>query len=173
MTKKLLVLSLATAFVWGQAGNVMALNPGSSAYGNGPGCGLGAQIFDQKNILHQILASTTNQIVFFNQAFGITTGTLGCTNNNKFVQNEQATMFTSLNFDNLSQEMAQGGGEHLASLAALLGVPAEQQPAFFAMTQEKYATLVQSGETTPAAMLKALHEAMAEHSMFAKVSMAR
>ncbi len=173
MMKRLLMLSLATAFIWGQAGIVLALNPGSSAYGNGPGCGLGAQIFDQKNILHQILASTTNQIVFFNQAFGITTGTLGCTNNNKFVQNEQATLFANLNFDNLSQEMAQGGGEHLASLATLMGVPAEQQPAFFAMTQEKYATLIESGETTPAAMLKALHEAMDQHPVLAKVSMTR
>ncbi len=171
--KRLVILSLAVVFAGFQAGPAMALNPGSSAYGSGPGCGLGAQIFDQKNILHQVLASTTNQIVFFNQAFGITTGTLGCTNNNKFVQNEHATMFANLNFDNLSQEMAQGGGEHLASLATLLGVPAEQQPAFFAMTQEKYATLVQSGETTPAAMLKALHEAMAQHPVLAKVSMAR
>ena len=171
--KRLFMLVLAMLFVGSQTDPALALNPGTSAYGNGPGCGLGAQIFDQKNILHQVLASTTNQIVFFNQAFGITTGTLGCTNNNKFVENEHATMFANLNFDNLSQEMAQGGGEHLASLATLLGVPAEQQPAFFAMTQEKYTTLVQSGETTPAAMLKALHEAMAEHPMLAKVSIAR
>ena len=82
-------------------------------------------------------------------------------------------MFANLNFDNLSQEMAQGGGEHLASLATLMGVPAEQQPAFFALTQEKYATLIQSGETTPAAMLKALHETMAAHPVLAKVSLAR
>jgi hypothetical protein len=54
-----------------------------------------------------------------------------------------------------------------------MGVPAEQQPAFFSMTQEKYATLVQSGETTPVALLKALHEAMADHPMFAKASIAQ
>jgi len=69
--------------------------------------------------------------------------------------------------------MAQGGGEHLASLVTLMGVPVEQQPAFFAMTQEKYAALIQSGETTPAAMLKALHETMAVHPVLAKVSLAR
>jgi hypothetical protein len=172
MMKKLLILSLAVLFAGVQAGPALAVNPGTSAYGDGPGCGLGAQIFNEKNILHQVLAATTNGS-FGTQTFGITTGTLGCSNNGKFVSNEHATMFANLNFDNLSQEMAQGGGEHLASLATLLGVPAEQQPAFFAMTQEKYATLVQSGETTPAAMLKALHEAMAEHPVLAKVSMAR
>jgi hypothetical protein len=172
MMKRLLILSLAALFAGVQAGAALAVNPGTSGYGDGPGCGLGAQIFNEKNILHQVLAATTNGS-FGTQTFGITTGTLGCTNNGKFVSNEHATMFANLNFDNLSQEMAQGGGEHLASLATLLGVPAEQQPAFFAMTQEKYASLIQSGETTPAAMLKALHETMAGHPVLAKVSLAR
>ena len=145
----------------------------NDAYGNGPGCGLGGEVMKgNKSILHQILASTTNG-TFSLQAFGITTGTIGCTNNGKFVQSEQETMFANLNFENLSQEMAQGGGEHLASLATLMGVPAEQQPAFFAMTQEKYATLIQSGDTTPVAMLKALQETMAAHPVLAKVSLAR
>jgi hypothetical protein len=105
MRKRLLIYSLATAFVCGQAGAVLAVNPGSSQYGSGPGCGLGAQIFNEKSILHQSLAATTNDTVS-NQTFGITTGTLGCTNNGKFASNEHATMFANLNFENLSQEMA-------------------------------------------------------------------
>lgn len=123
---------------------------------------------DRRALGSQSLASTTNQLLLFHQLFRISTGSLGCTNNGHFAQNEQTTMFANLNFANLSQEMAQGGGEHLASLATLLGVPAEQQPAFFTMTQEKYTTLVQSGETTPAAMLKALQEAMAAHPVLAQ-----
>jgi len=167
--KKLLILSVVVA---------LAAVPGApafanDAYGNGPGCGLGGDLFKgNKAILHQVLAATTNG-TFGLQTFGITTGTIGCTNNGQFASNEHATMFANLNFDNLSQEMAQGGGEHLASLATLMGVPAEQQPAFFAMTQEKYAALIQSGETTPAAMLKALHETMAAHPVLAKVSLVR
>jgi hypothetical protein len=166
------MLVLTVLFVGSQDGPALALNPGTSAYGNGPGCGLGAQIFDQKNVSHQILAATTNDFTG-SQSFGITTGTLGCTNNGKFVSNEHATMFANLNFDNLSQEMAQGGGEHLASLATLMGVPAEQQPAFFLMSQEKYATLIQSGEAAPVALIKALQETMATHPVLAKVSLAR
>jgi hypothetical protein len=165
--KKLLILSVVATLA------AMPVAPALANYGDGPGCGLGAQIFKgNKAILHQTLAATTNGS-FGNQTFAITTGTIGCTNNGSFASNEHATMFASLNFDNLSQEMAQGGGEHLASLATLMGVPAEQQPAFFAMTQEKYAALIQSGETTPAAMLKALHETMAAHPVLAKVSLAR
>ena len=54
-----------------------------------------------------------------------------------------------------------------------MGVPAEQQPEFFAMTQDRYTTLVRSGEASPAAMLKALQDAMTMHPTLAKVSMNR
>jgi Protein of unknown function (DUF3015) len=142
----------------------------AGGYSHDPGCGLGSEIFKSgsKSIASQTLASTTNQFLS-NQLFGLSTGSIGCTNSGQFASNEHATLFASLNFENLSQEMAQGGGEHLASLATVMGVPAEQQPAFFAMTQEKYATLVQAGETTPRAMLAALQEAMAAHPVLAQV----
>lgn len=169
--KRLGMLVVSVVFAVGPVASVLAASPAD--YGDGPGCGLGAQIFKgNKAILPQVLAATTNGS-FGNQTFAITTGTIGCTNNGSFASNEHATMFADLNFDNLSQEMAQGGGEHLASLATLLGVPAEQHPVFFAMTQEKYTTLVQAGETAPAALVKALHEAMAAHPVLAQVSMAR
>ena len=66
--------------------------------------------------------------------------------------------------------MAQGQGEHLASLAGLLGVPEETQPEFFAQAQEKYTLLVGSDDTTAATMLQALQMAMAERPAMAKVS---
>jgi hypothetical protein len=73
-------------------------------------------------------------------------------------------------FESLAQEMAQGRGEHLASLATLLGVPEEAQPEFFALVQEKYAILVGSDDTTAVTMLQALQAAMAERPALAKVS---
>lgn len=117
--------------------------------------------------------STTNNTVLPFQAFGITTGTLGCKNNGQLWAREKTRVFAKLNLEDLSQEMAQGGGEHLASLATLMGVPAEQQPEFFAMAQEKYRSLMQDGTTSPVAMVTALHEAMAAHPVLAKVSMDR
>jgi len=157
-----IVLFIVLAVAW------LPGDPVFAGYGDGPGCGLGADLFKdgKKDIMHQSFASTTNQLA--SQSLAITSQTWNCTNNGRLTQSEQANIFATLNFDNLSQEMAQGGGEHLASLATLMGVPAEQQPAFFAMTQEKYAALIQSGETTPAAMLKALHEAMAAHPVLAQ-----
>ncbi len=47
--------------------------------------------------------------------------------------------------------MAQGHGEHLTSLATLMGIPVERHGAFFSMAQERYTVLIQEGETSPAA----------------------
>jgi Protein of unknown function (DUF3015) len=167
MVKKVLLLSVSVFFGL-QAGLAMAGNPDT-----GPGCGLGKLAWNdykgQKEIAPQVLMATTNG-TFGSQTFGISTGTSGCTNDGKIMADQKTTVFASLNFEALSAEMAQGQGEHLASLASLMGVPAENQPAFFAMTQERYTTLVKSGEASPVALVKALNDAIAGHPVLARVS---
>ncbi len=167
MLKKVLLLSVAVLFGM-QAGLAMAANPDT-----GPGCGLGKLAWSdyshQKNIGPQVLMATTNG-TFGSQTFGISSGTSGCTNDGKVMSEQKTTMFAQLNFENLSQEMAQGQGEHLASLATLMGVPVEHQAAFFAMTQERYASLVKAGEASPVAMVKAINDAFATHPVLAKIS---
>jgi hypothetical protein len=167
MLKKVLLLSVAVLFGM-QAGLAMATNPDT-----GPGCGLGklawADYKNQKNIAPQVLMATTNG-TFGSQTFGISTGTSGCTNDGKVMAEQKTTVFAQLNFENLSQEMAQGQGEHLASLATLMGVPAEQHAAFFAMTQERYTSLVKTGEASPVAMVKAINDAIATHPVLAQAS---
>src|SRR5947209_20546278 len=168
MTKKLILAQVVVAFAVFSATTALAVNPDT-----GPGCGLGklawADFHHQKNIGPQVLKATTNG-TFGSQTFGISTGTPGCTNDGKVWAEYNVTMFAEINLENLSQEMAQGRGEHLASLATLMGVPADQQPAFFALTQEQYTTLIQSGETAPVAMIKALNAAMAGHPALAQLS---
>src|SRR5438094_9473043 len=171
MTKKLILIQVVVAFAVLSAAAALAANPDT-----GPGCGLGklawADFGHQKNIGPQVLMATTNGTLG-SQTFGISTGTSGCTNDGKVWAEHKVTMFASINFEDLSQEMAQGRGEHLASLATLMGVPAEHQAEFFAMTQEKYTSLIQAGETSPVAVVKALHDAMAKHTVLAKMSTTR
>ena len=171
MLKRVLLASLAVVFVSMQVGMAMAAATGNPD--TGPGCGLGKLAWQnyphQKTIGVQTMESTTNGLVG-NQTFGISSGTSGCTNDGQFWAEHKVNAFAALNFENLTQDMAQGHGEHLTSLATLMGVPADQQPAFFAMTQEKYASLVKTGDTSPVAMIKALNEAVATHPMLAKVS---
>ena len=165
---KQLFFGLATVLFGVQAGLAMAANPDT-----GPGCGLGklawADYAHQKSIAPQVLMATTNG-TFGSGTFGISSGTSGCTNDGKIMADQKTTMFTQLNFENITQEMAQGQGEHLASLATLIGVPAEQHAAFFAMTQERYTSLVNTGAASPVAMIKAINDALATNPMLARVS---
>jgi hypothetical protein len=165
MLRKLFVVVGAVAMV-GQAGLAMAANPDT-----GPGCGLGklawADYKNQKNIAPQVMMATTNG-TFGSGTFGISSGTSGCTNDGQVMAEQKTNVFANLNFDNLSQEMAQGKGEHLASLATLMGIPAEQHAAFFAMTQERYTTMVEAGETSSVALVKALNDAVGKSPVLAQ-----
>src|SRR5947199_9581894 len=147
MMRKLAVVSFALAFVCVQAAGVWAvMNPDT-----GPGCGLGKLAWgdfkNQKNIAPQVMMATTNTTGVY--PFAISSGTSGCTNDGVIWAEHKVTMFAEINFEDLSQEMAQGTGEHLASLGALLGVPAEQQAEFFAMTTEGYLAVIQAGDGWP------------------------
>ncbi|QOJ35619.1 MAG: DUF3015 domain-containing protein [Nitrospira sp.] len=164
MLKKL-VVALGTVAVISQAGLALAANPDT-----GPGCGLGklawADFKHQKNILPQVLMVTTNGTGM--NTFAISSGTSGCTNDGQVWASERANVFAAINLENLSQDMAQGKGEHLASLASLMGIPDEQHGAFFALTQERYSTFLQEGETSSVALVKALNEAVAKNPVLAQ-----
>lgn len=168
MLKKLTITLLGAAFVASQAVIAMASNPDT-----GPGCGLGklawADYSNQKNIAPQVMMATTNG-TFGSQTFGISSGTSGCTNDGVVMGQHKVNAFAAINLENLSQEMAQGGGEHLTSPATLMGIPAEHQPEFFALTQEKYLSLIEAGEASPMALVKALNEATAAHPVVAKLA---
>jgi hypothetical protein len=162
-------IMLSVALLLGvQGGVALAANPDT-----GPGCGLGKLAWSdyahQKNIGPQVLMATTNS-TFGSATFGISSGTSGCTNDGKIMAEQQTTLFARLNFENLSQDMAQGHGEHLASLATLMGIPVEQQATFFTITQERYISLVRTGESSPMAMVKALNDAMAGQPVLARTS---
>jgi len=140
---------------------------------NGPGCGLGKLAWSsypgQQSIGAQVFQATTNG-TFGAQTFGISSGTSGCTNDGTIFASEKVNVFASINFDDISQEMAQGHGEHLTSLATLMDIPAEQHEIFFSMAQEKYTTLMQAGEASPKAVVKAIYAAIGDHPVLAQAS---
>lgn len=167
MAKNSWAFVLTFFLVMGMSGMALGNPPN-----NGPGCGLGklawAETSQNESIGGQVMMATTNGTGF--QTFAISSGTSGCTNDGKIFASEKVNVFTALNFDNLSQEMAQGQGEHLTSLATLMGIPQEQHQEFFAMTQEKYTALVQAGESSPKAVVKAMHDAMKGHLVLAQAT---
>jgi hypothetical protein len=56
----------------------------------------------------------------------------------------KTNLFAERNRETLLQEMAQGGGEHIAALATLLDVPTRNQPAFFRFAQDHYRSQTQA-----------------------------
>ncbi len=171
MVKQTLLVSATVFFLFGTTGVAIAAHPD-----NGPGCGLGKLAWSaypgQQSIGAQVLQSTTNGVIP-SQTFGISFGTSGCTNDGTIFASEKVNVFASVNFENISQEMAQGQGESLASLATLMEIPTEQHEIFFALAQEKYTTLIQAGETSPKAVVKAIYSAMDNHPVLAQTTTAK
>lgn len=169
MRKGLFLALVVVAFIGAQVGMVLAAGIADT----GPGCGLGKEVWkndpNTDNIGKQLLISTTNNPFIPLQAFAITTGSLGCKNNGKLWVQEKVNLFASANFENLTQEMAQGQGEHLASLATLMSVPADQHAAFFAMAQERFTSFATAEEPSPTLLVRTLNDGMAAHPVLAKV----
>jgi len=141
----------------------------------GPGCGLGKLAWSdfkrQKDIAPQVLMATTNG-TFGSQTFGISFGTSGCTNDGKVWAEQKTEFFVAATFENLAGDMARGQGEHLTALAVLLGVPSDHREMFYTLVQERYRNLVDRGETSPGALIKALDEAIAGLPVLAKIEAA-
>ncbi len=72
--------------------------------------------------------------------------------------------FAWMNYENLKQDMARGGGEYLSSLGTLMNVPPDRQTEFLAFVQQRYPMLVGNDRTTPATILAALQQEWAARS---------
>ncbi len=135
----------------------------------GPGCGLGKKLWEdwkgQKQIAPQVFMASTN--VTGSYWFAISSGTSGCTNDTRIWDSERARLFIEINYTSLAEDMARGGGEHLASLATLLHVPQEHHPEFFAIVQERYSLVMDQGALSPASVAGALHGVIATHPALA------
>lgn len=146
--------ALFTSFAWAQKHGVA-------------GCGLGSMVFEETNSKgSQILAATTNG-TSGNQTFGITSGTLNCTTDGVIKQSKAQQAFAEANFEDLSQEMAQGQGEHLQAFAHLLGCSAESVDTFGRVVQQHYSDIFSSAHVTPADLIQSVLQHIATNPALA------
>ena len=75
---------------------------------------------------------------------GTTSGHAWWNEDGLLLPEHKAIAFAKYNEANLEQDLARGQGEYVTSVAALLGVPSDQQSAFHAKAQRAFDTL-----TTP------------------------
>lgn len=132
-----------------------------AANDNVGGCGVGSLIFKgQSGIGPQVLAVTTNGS-FGNQTFGISTGTLGCSQDGVVRSNMKTAMFIDSNKDKLARDMSVGSGEALAALAHLLGVESQDQVAFNRLTKDNMARIFTTESVATEQVIVALREVLA------------
>lgn len=131
------------------------------------GCGLGTVLWaGQSGLVPKVLAATTNG-TFGNQTFGISTGTLGCQQSGVITSRVRLTMYTGSNIEKLARDMSVGQGESLNVLADLMGVPANDKPAFFQATRAHFGTIFAPENVTAGQVLDALNGVMAADSTLA------
>lgn len=152
MNKKIAIAALLTL---APAGMAMAQT-------NNVGCGAGSILFDgQSGVAPQVLAATTNGI-FGNQTFGISSGTLGCSQNGVVNVPDKVAVFLDTNLDKVAYEMAVGEGETLESLASLIGVTEADKAVFFAATRTHFAEIIPSGQASTQEVMAGLNRVLAQ-----------
>ncbi len=126
------------------------------------GCGLGSMLFHNNTGKAQLVLAATTNGIFGNQTFGISSETLGCTSNGVVMNDKQVEVYAAVNFQKLSQEMAQGGGEYLSGLSRLMGCKDKAtKEAFFKLAQSRYEKILPSDITDSVAMVRNLRAQMA------------
>lgn len=132
-------------------------------------CGPGPLVI-QKNrgMLLQSLGATTNATLLPTQTFAISSGTSGCSSSGIINKDAEQRFFLAVHMQNIFQEMAQGGGMHLDTLASLMGCPAERYGDFAGMTRRELSRLYPAEGVRPAEMLELLRREMRAEAALAQ-----
>lgn len=129
----------------------LALSSGVFAGNANTGCGLGSTLIqNQDSVFKQVFAATTNG-TSGNQTFGISSGTLGCDRPANFASNDQLNDFVASNMDGLAADIANGHGEVVDAVAAMMQV--EDKSAFIAKLQSNFSTIYSSEEVNSAQVI--------------------
>jgi len=140
---------------------------------SGPGCGLGQQVFaGQSGLAPHVLAATTNGSSY-NQLFGLSFDSLGCNGEAVITASYQRNVFVAGNFDNIARDAAQGGGEHLESLASLMDMSDQDAERFYQLTQTQYDALFGQPVSDHEAWLIQLDAALQADPLLSQYAMTR
>jgi hypothetical protein len=135
-------------------------------------CGWGTKLFDgQAGIFPQGAAGITNG-TFFNQTFGVSFGTSGCTQDGTVRSTWKTAMFIDGNKERLARDMSVGGGEALDSLAHLLGVEPVDRAAFNHLTRENMQRIFPSENAGTEQIVSGLRQALAADAKLARYMVA-
>jgi len=151
-------------------GPLIMATSGASIADAGPGCGLGQNVFSgQSGLAAHVLAATTNGSSS-NQLFGLSFDSLGCNGETVITAEFQRNVFVANNYDNLERDAAQGGGDHLLSLAQLMHMQDADIERFYHLAQVNYDSLFKQSEDYEA-WLERLDSTLSADPVLGKYSM--
>lgn len=144
---------------------------GTPAFADSKGvsCGPGKKVMEGKSGMdsHLIAWGIDTVIQFFVPVvtFAISSGTSGC-NSDAVVEREKTQeAFVANAMDNLSVEMAQGGGQYVDTMANLMGCPGEAREQFSRFGQARYETLFRTPGMDAKAWLVGLRAEMSQDAV--------
>lgn len=159
MMKKLLI---STAVL------TMAVSTSALAAGDSTGCGLGTMLMDGKQgVAPQVLAVTTNG-TSGNQTFGISSGTLGCSQNGVVKSSVKLSMYTGANMQQIASDMSKGHGESLNTMASLMGIQKQDRSHFYQVAQTNFDKVFTSDKVTAGQVIHNLDNVMATDPQLAR-----
>jgi DUF3015 family protein len=123
---------------------------GTGVYGSA-GCGLGSMAFGNQPGGVQILASTTNGVISWNQTFGITFGTSNC-GPSLFAQG--TLNFVEANRQVVAKDISRGQGETIAALTVINAC--KDSHAVGAALQQNFAVIFPSEKATNESVTRAI-----------------
>jgi hypothetical protein len=136
------------------------------------GCGVGTILFEgQQGVAPQVLAVTTNG-TFGNQTFGISSGTLGCTQDGVVRPPTAVRMLLMSSLDNLATDVAQGEGETLDSLAQAMAIQDPDRAVFLAALQENFTRIFPSENVTADEVFTSINAVLVEEPTLRRYAIA-
>ena len=133
----------------------------SANAGNSAGCGIGSMLFNgHKGLGSNVLAVTTNG-TSGNQTFGISTGTLGC-DQNDVVRSRAGNLFTFAdeNLNEIAADSSKGSGEYINSVASIIKIKESDKNHFFKVVQNNFSTIFSSSNINTKDLIANLNQVM-------------
>lgn len=127
----------------------VAIFASSAAHADSTGCGIGTMLFNgNKGVAPSVLAVTTNG-TSGNQTFGISSGTLGCDQQNRIdSRGGRLFSFADENLNELAADTSKGEGEYLNVAASIIGIKENDQDRFSSVMQQNFSTIFSADANT-------------------------
>ena len=122
------------------------------------GCGMGWKVAPQNSLISSTTRSYVN--LTFSNTIGMTSGTSGCAKHSIVQKEKEAIHFAESNQGQLMIEMAQGEGENLRGLAAVMGCSEAGTAALSKSVQQHYPQIFPSSSTSATQVLDSVRSVM-------------